>query len=248
MKKIYLLLILVFFTSCSFNNKVEIESWNTGSIINENSNESFDFSWYINYSGSIDLWSPQDYELTNVDLLDYRKAILKDEDFFKKDWDAVFFYVFRNYVYGDNYDIDPEISSLISCLKGDLKPSEIKDSPYLDICKWENIYSQEDDINNFHIKDSLLKFKNILNDSSSLSCNYFLWDEYNYPNDLKHYTRLNDYILCRKMKDIDNYSIQDSYYYYMKAYEINECSILNDSNLEKLCNEEFEINPIKIEK
>lgn len=181
-------------------------------------------------------------DLVSWTLLDYERLLVNDYEYFKEnDWEELeFFYIFRNYVFWDNYEVSTDINDLFLCLDWKKKYQEL-DSFYSQICKWENKYIQENDENFYWIKDSIITFKKIYS-WDDISCDYFLNTQYDYDPKYYHSLKFNDYIFCNKLKDLENYSIPNAVFFYNTAVESEVCSILLDDNLKKLCEDELENN------
>ncbi len=225
MKKLLIIIALIFFLSSCFTNKEDkkidnaIYSWDTLPL-----NDKFSSSWTIDI-----YWEKirNDFKL-DWDLLGFQMLIDKDI------WDdEIYYYLNRAYLFWDKIN-NEDISKLISCLDWDIS-SDLLTTWFKEICIWENKYILEEDTNYFSIKDSLSKFKEAKN-NKSFSCNYFLQKNlYNYPNDKNHFITRDYYFICNKIKNLNTYDLRKELFYYVKALEINQCDSLKDKNLKNIC-------------
>jgi len=204
-----------------------------------------EWSWNINldiekiddlYKKSI----PSDFELPNSDLKNYEQMLMKNEKYFTQEDDKDFFYIWRNYLFWDNYK-NWENNLLFDCLDWKTNFSELPEWTYRQICEWKDIYKADDHINFFHIKDTLIQYKKILN-WNNISCDYFITKEYNYPENIKTTIKREDYMFCMKLSTKENLSnddyLKNEYFYYDIAASEWKCKKLKDTNLQSLCEKE----------
>ncbi len=261
MKKLLLIFCFIFiFSSCSFwtneNNNEENISYEN--IDYESSLEENIAVWEDSISSYIDsdtveeLWLEEAFYSENnysyFEYMDWGKllydmAIKNNLDFFESNPEEIeFFYVFRNYVFWDNYEIqDQDLNEFLSCLEWNISYEEVSNEDFSLFCEWKDSYIVEDwnDFNYWAEKDSLTTLKDI-REGADISCDYFTNLSYEFANPLYfHYYKLDNYLACKKIKD-PSYSISDSVYFYRTAMGKYACEALIDNNLQKFCNYELE--------
>ena len=183
----------------------------------------------------------------NLDLILFNNMITNNKDFFLK-WnnDLLFFKVWRAFLF-DEYKNDKEIQDLIQCIDWKKSYEELTNSEFSMICKWDNKYYINEDSNYFHMKDILIKYRYIVK-WWDFNCDYFIKDNYNYLNDwawdrLLYIDNIKkiDYLLCKKVQDIDNYDLNKNFNIFNVAVDKRKCSFLKDINLKTLCDEKLKI-------
>ena len=175
-------------------------------------------------------------------------------EYFKENTNDLSFFIFlRTYLFWDK-TTDNDINDLKNCLDWKKSYSELKNIEYKNICKWENKYIKDKDSNYFHIKDLLVKAKNILN-WNKFSCSYFLGDNYKYdfsyissfekwttPKMAEIFLKKNDYLFCKKISNLKTIDLKKELFFFNKALDLKSCNYLNDKNLTKLCDDEIKEN------
>lgn len=255
-KKYETLLIIVLFVSLVINivvikninnnnntGKTTINTWETIKdqlnastwVISLNNNEKIEYLYKISI--------PSDFELPNSDLKNYEQMLRKNEKYFTQEDDKDFFYIWRNYLFWDNYK-NWGYNSLFDCLEWKTNFSDLPEGTSKSICEWKNEYHEDGHINYFHVKDTLIQYKKILN-WENIACDYFINKEYNYPEDIKITIKREDYMLCMKVSKKDNISddnyLKNLYFYYNVAATEWKCKDLKDLNLQSLCEEEKQV-------
>lgn len=258
MKKYILLFSILILTSCGSTKqdiiKIPENSWTVDNII-ENSWSELPIkssTWIsldkpdVDYLKDIDIYSlilPENLELES-DLMAFNHLIDNDKKYFEKIWEIDYYYIWRDILFWDN-NTSGEAQKLLSCIKWEIWVDKLLDDFNKSICKWENVYVEDGSLNFYHIKDTISKFIEA-KEGKINSCDYFVDKDYDYPANIKVTYKLVDYIICNKLKDFDNYSIDDNYFYYKKASEYNNCNLLTkDKSLAKICDEIYEENPNK---
>lgn len=244
MKKLLILIFIIFLSSCSIFQKEN--SPNTEVLPKLENN--LDNTWSTTLSDSwsvMDLVVPSDYKLPDGDLNLFFKMVENDKNFFAKNKDELeFFNIWRDYLYNEkNTD-----GKLVSCLNQTIDSTSLV---WFDaeICKWENKFVAGSGknwaglYNAYHIKDSLLKFKS-LKEWKKFDCKYFIDTDYDYPKENKLTIKINDYFACKKFQDNTYPLLKNNYIFLTITWgdmkeKKNLCSELDDENLIKLCNEKI---------
>ena len=221
MKKIILLLLAIFLLSSCVDKSIDI----TSNI--DIKSENFDIR---NFKVR------DDFELS-WDLAMFNNMLNNNKEYFDILWDVDFFEIWRDLLFDDNYT-KGDTKKLIKCIF-DWKGLENLNWLNKLICEWKDVYIKSEDFNYAYIKNTIKEFK-IIYDWGDTSCDSFVNNTFDFPLKVLHSRKLNDYLVCNKLKDIKKYSILDEYFYYMKAIELKACYKLNDINLVKLCDEELE--------
>lgn len=151
------------------------------------------------------------------------------------DNNKLYFWIIRWYLFSEEtYLKQKDILDFSNCLDWNISYSKLEDEVLLKVCKWDNIYNEEDGMNYFREKDKLIKFKNILN-WKKIDCSYFLSANYEAPNYIKLNFKLVDYLSCDLTKTKDFYSINENYKKFLFSLQNKKCSSLDDKNMKSIC-------------
>lgn len=259
MKKYIILLIIPFLTWC-FNNVSEVQQeenikneivdngtqWNTQEETNDVNSGTVEEVIEIKFTSENLYNTPvrEGFELAG-DVSMFSEMFENNKNYFVEIDDLLYFNLWRDLMFGEN-NSNWDLTKLVDCINWGTDKDTL-DSFSSQICEWKNIYNVEEDSNFFHIQDTIVKFKDI-NEGKNISCEYFLDWKYKFPVRETHYRKLEDYLICNKIKNPTSYSLEKNYFYFIKAYETNNCSLLEDTILQKLCDDESEINSTESEK
>ena len=264
MKKIIVFLVFTLLLTSCFSNKEsnETQNWtgaavetSTGKTIPEEEKEVIKddkdkeqtFEEVNNHSNNIfinDEWKVfvyelfKDYEL-KWDLLTFDMFFEKNIDFFKKQWETIFYDIWSDNIYGTN-KTEWTFAQLSQCFEtGD---TSNLDSFLSSICKWKNKYDSKNDVNPAFTKANLVEFKKAYK-NKDYDCGALLKKNYDFSEDRKYYAMKEFYLICKKFQDPDKVSLKDLSYQLYSSKATEACNQLKDKNLSKLCNDEPNKDP-----